>query len=91
MKGKRHIKSFNEATENLNKSDIWGNLELKKQDSDKDLIKSTDALTMTENDWNEKYPGLFLSKTDYHYYKKLGKSKYNIEKDDEPTNLGRFH
>jgi hypothetical protein len=35
---------------------------------------------MTENDWNEKYPGLFLSKTDYHYYKKLGKSKYNIER-----------
>jgi hypothetical protein len=46
---------------------------------------------MTENDWNEKYPGLVFSKTDYHYYKKLGKSKYNIEKDDEPTNLGRFH
>ena len=78
------IKKFNEM-------DIFGNLELKKQDSDKDLIKSTDALTMTENEWNEKYPGLVFSKTDYHYYKKLGKSKYNIEKDDEPTNLGRFH
>jgi len=78
------IKKFNEM-------DIFGDLEFKKQDSDKDLIKSTDAITMTENDWNEKYPGLVFSKTDYHYYKKLDKSKYNIEKDDEPTNLGRFH
>ena len=46
---------------------------------------------MTENDWNVKYPGLVFSKTDYHYYRKLGRCKYNIEKDDEPTGLGRFH
>ncbi len=78
------IKKFNEMN-------IWENLELKKQDSDKDLIKSTDAITMSENDWNEKYHGLVFSKTDYHYYKKLGRSKYNIEKVDEPTGLGRFH
>jgi hypothetical protein len=75
----------------IDEMDIWENLKLKKQDSDKDLIKSSDAITMTENDWNEKYPGLVFSKTDYHYYKKLGRCKYNIEKDDEPTGLGRFH
>ena len=50
-------------------------------------INCADALTMTENDWNEKYPGLVFLNTDYHYYKKLGKCKYNVEKDDS---LGRL-
>ena len=75
----------------FNEMDIWENIDIKKQDGDKDLIKSADALTLSENDWNEKYPGLVFTKTDYNYYKKLGRCKYNIEGDDEPTSLGRFH
>lgn len=46
-------------------TNIWENLEIKKQDSDKDLIKSADAKI---------YPGLALTKTE-----KLAMCKYKIE------------
>jgi hypothetical protein len=70
---------------------IWDNLDIKKEVGDKDLIKSSDSLTLSENDWNKKYPGLCFTQTDYNFYKKLGRCKYNIENADEPTSLGRFH